>query len=195
MWFNFIFKEGEWQKFDGVVRRHGLGVLAAVQPVAEGLSSSAEQPGNGSGNGNGNGSGNGNGNGSNNGTNGVNGGAGGIGEIVEWIYEGEWKEDMMHGRGVFRFPSGAVFDVRPTSTLASSRLLASSGFPLFPSNFFLKGEWENNKYMGTGRYMFPDGSHYEGAFYDNKYTPSSFLSHTPLIHSLIHSEFMGRVYL
>lgn len=76
-----------------MVKRHGLGVLAAVHPVLE---QEGEQP-----NGGMNGSGPGNG----------GGGGGAIGEIVEWIYEGEWKEDTMHGRGVFRFPSGAVFDV------------------------------------------------------------------------------------
>ena len=29
----------------------------------------------------------------------------------EEIYEGEWKQDAMHGRGVFRSAAGAVYEV------------------------------------------------------------------------------------
>mmetsp|Transcript_42224 Transcript_42224/g.108743 ORF Transcript_42224/g.108743 Transcript_42224/m.108743 type:complete len:101 (-) Transcript_42224:393-695(-) len=38
----------------------------------------------------------------------------GKGKAVEGdtIYEGDWKEDKMHGKGKFTFPSGAVYEVR-----------------------------------------------------------------------------------
>lgn len=76
-----------------MVKRHGLGVLAAVHPAEPQESESNNN----------------NNNGEKEKEKEEQGMA--IGDIVEWIYEGEWKDDMMHGRGVFRFPSGAVFDV------------------------------------------------------------------------------------
>lgn len=75
------------------MKRHGLGVLASVHPVEADPNTTIE--------------GNNNNTEKNNEQQMIEGAI----DMVEWIYEGEWKEDMMHGRGVFRFPSGAVFDV------------------------------------------------------------------------------------
>jgi len=58
----------------------------------------------------------------------------------EQIYEGEWADDAMHGRGSFRYASGAKFE----------------------------GEFEGNKYHGHGTYTFPDGSSYTGPFVSNQ---------------------------
>eukprot|EP01112_Ceratiomyxa_fruticulosa_P023238 TRINITY_DN8800_c0_g1_i1.p1 TRINITY_DN8800_c0_g1~~TRINITY_DN8800_c0_g1_i1.p1 ORF type:complete len:198 (-),score=51.49 TRINITY_DN8800_c0_g1_i1:42-635(-) len=82
--------EGEWQKFEGIIKRHGKGVSTELEGTA--------------------------------------------------VYDGEWKEDNMEGKGTFTYPSGAVYE----------------------------GDWVNNKYQGNGKYTFPDGSYYEGEFVDNK---------------------------
>jgi len=58
----------------------------------------------------------------------------------EQIYEGEWVEDAMHGRGCFRYASSAKYE----------------------------GEFEANKYQGHGTYTFPDGSFYTGPFVNNQ---------------------------
>eukprot|EP00962_Isochrysis_galbana_P022610 scaffold6762_cov146-Isochrysis_galbana.AAC.1 len=51
-------------------------------------------------------------------------------------YQGEWQNDQMHGRGIFRYSSNAKYE----------------------------GEFANNVYSGTGKYTFPDGAFYEGSF-------------------------------
>ena len=48
----------------------------------------------------------------------------------DYSYEGEWFEDKMHGEGVLRFASGAMY----------------------------KGTFAENKYAGEGTYSFPDGT-------------------------------------
>eukprot|EP00327_Prymnesium_parvum_P004740 CAMPEP_0182851412 /NCGR_PEP_ID=MMETSP0006_2-20121128/30615_1 /TAXON_ID=97485 /ORGANISM="Prymnesium parvum, Strain Texoma1" /LENGTH=158 /DNA_ID=CAMNT_0024982085 /DNA_START=332 /DNA_END=808 /DNA_ORIENTATION=- len=58
----------------------------------------------------------------------------------EQVYEGEWAEDAMHGRGSFQYSSGAKYE----------------------------GEFECNKYHGHGNYTFADGSFYTGPFEDNQ---------------------------
>uniref|UniRef100_A0A3Q3IX02 MORN repeat containing 2 n=2 Tax=Monopterus albus TaxID=43700 RepID=A0A3Q3IX02_MONAL len=56
------------------------------------------------------------------------------------IYNGEWHEDKMHGRGTLQHPSGALYE----------------------------GEFRDNMYHGTGTYTFPDGSTYKGHFHKNR---------------------------
>ncbi|XP_076007682.1 MORN repeat-containing protein 2 isoform X2 [Genypterus blacodes] len=56
------------------------------------------------------------------------------------IYNGDWHEDKMHGRGTLHHPSGAVYE----------------------------GEFQDNMYHGTGVYTFPDGTTYTGPFHKNK---------------------------
>lgn len=57
----------------------------------------------------------------------------------EYVYEGEWSNDKMHGVGKFLYASGASYE----------------------------GDWVDNVYSGKGKYTFPDGTVYEGDFADN----------------------------
>ena len=62
------------------------------------------------------------------------------GDAEDQVYEGEWADDMMQGRGTFRYASGATYE----------------------------GEFLANKYEGFGKFKFPDGSVYEGNFKENQ---------------------------
>eukprot|EP00741_Cyanophora_paradoxa_P020551 tig00000227_g19838.t1 len=55
-------------------------------------------------------------------------------------YEGDWVMDKMHGKGMFRYSSGAVYE----------------------------GDWADNQYEGRGKYTWNDGSYYEGEWKANK---------------------------
>lgn len=91
---SFVFEDrrakytGQWQLFDGVLRKHGKGIY----------------------------------------------------EEGSQRYEGDFVEDRMEGKGVFKFESGAVY----------------------------AGGFHNNMFNGKGSYSWPDGSKYEGEWRDNK---------------------------
>ena len=52
----------------------------------------------------------------------------------EESYEGEWKNDMKQGKGLYRYINGATYE----------------------------GDWKNDCQEGKGIYLFADGSYYEG---------------------------------
>lgn len=108
----------------------------------------------------------------------------GIGEGQ--TYEGEWDNDMMHGRGTFRYASNAMYEVRALSaehfqqSTFSLQRRASRAVPRAPQSARVyvsdrlrslaprQGEWASNVYSGHGKYTFPDGAFYEGAFSENQ---------------------------
>lgn len=55
-------------------------------------------------------------------------------------YEGEWVDDMMHGKGSFHFASGAMY----------------------------QGEWFENKFHGYGLYRWADGAVYTGEWREGR---------------------------
>ncbi|EFJ28779.1 hypothetical protein SELMODRAFT_89459 [Selaginella moellendorffii] len=57
-----------------------------------------------------------------------------------YSYEGEWKNDLMHGPGSFKYASGASYE----------------------------GTWENGKYHGNGTFKWPDGRSYAGEWRENR---------------------------
>lgn len=62
----------------------------------------------------------------------------GISELNGYKYNGEWKEDLLHGQGKFIFKSGDVYE----------------------------GELKDGKYNGQGKYIWKDGDVYEGEWKD-----------------------------
>jgi len=62
------------------------------------------------------------------------------GAAEDQTYDGEWQEDMMQGRGIFSYTTGAQYE----------------------------GEFAANKYHGHGTFRFPDGAVYVGSFKDNQ---------------------------
>jgi hypothetical protein len=63
-----------------------------------------------------------------------------ISDITREEYKGSWKEDKMHGFGIYKYISGAVYT----------------------------GEWVSNKQEGKGTYEFPDGTVYTGEWKNHK---------------------------
>lgn len=56
-------------------------------------------------------------------------------------YKGDLRNDVPHGKGILKFPDGAVYD----------------------------GEWEAGTYHGKGKYVFPDGKIQDGQFSKGKF--------------------------
>jgi hypothetical protein len=63
-----------------------------------------------------------------------------VGCIDGFKYEGEFKEDKFHGKGVMIFPNGRKYE----------------------------GEFKESKAHGKGAMIFPDGHKYEGMYEDGK---------------------------
>ncbi|KAJ9519241.1 hypothetical protein QJQ45_017901 [Haematococcus lacustris] len=58
----------------------------------------------------------------------------------DYVYEGDFFQDMIQGTGKFTYASGASYE----------------------------GQWHQGEYHGTGRYTWPDGRTYEGQWQANK---------------------------
>jgi hypothetical protein len=58
----------------------------------------------------------------------------------QFIYEGLWNQDKMHGTGRLTFPNGTSYE----------------------------GEFQSNFYQGLGTYTWPDGAQYAGRWQDSK---------------------------
>ena len=86
------------------------------------------------------------------------------GASEEQTYEGEWADDMMQGRGTFRYASGAKYEV--ASCLACCCTHERHTDRRSPPA--AQGEFVANKYNGHGIFTFPDGSSYEGPFVDSQ---------------------------
>ena len=52
---------------------------------------------------------------------------------------GLFEQDAMHGKGIFKYASGAVYE----------------------------GDWVMNKYEGIGKYTWPNNTSYEGEWLNN----------------------------
>lgn len=90
----------------------------------------------------------------------------GIGKMVyngRGTYQGYWENGRRHGEGVFTYPNGDVYsgwwrygEKEGTGTYLSKK-----------TNMKLFGEWSNGEFT-TGRWVYPNGVYYEGAFQNNK---------------------------
>jgi len=58
----------------------------------------------------------------------------------QFIYEGSWDQDKMHGKGRLTFSNGTSYE----------------------------GEFQSNFYQGLGTYTWPDGAQYTGLWQDSK---------------------------
>jgi hypothetical protein len=73
--------EGQWQRFDGVMKRHGTGIYTDGGATYDGHFVEDLYQGQGT-----------------------------YTAIDGSVYKGDWKAGMMHGHGVYTWPDGAVFD-------------------------------------------------------------------------------------
>lgn len=87
-------------------------------------------------------------------------------EAAEECYEGQWKNNAKHGRGVYRYVSGDVYEgdyelVRSFRVLVSMQFLSICKM-LFPFGWFYKDDKH-----GSGVYRFVNGDVYEGQWKGN----------------------------
>ena len=61
--------------------------------------------------------------------------------VTKEYYEGEFKEDCKHGKGIYKFKDGSSFN----------------------------GEWYYDKYWGEGVFEEENGKVYKGKFYDSEF--------------------------
>ena len=73
--------EGQWQRFDGVIKRHGMGIYTDCGATYDGHFSEDKYDG-----------------------------YGVFTSVDGAVYKGEWKNGVMHGHGVYTWPDKAVFD-------------------------------------------------------------------------------------
>ncbi len=79
-------------------------------------------------------------------------------------YSGDWTEDAMTGRGVYRFSSGAVYD----GALINGRFNGDGRYQ-FPSGAQYMGQWVENRMHGEGCFLTADGSRYRGTFHNDRF--------------------------
>ncbi|PNH00864.1 Radial spoke head 1 [Tetrabaena socialis] len=58
----------------------------------------------------------------------------------DYVYEGQFVEDVIQGRGTFTYASGSKYS----------------------------GDWQANKYHGKGTYSWPDGRRYDGLWEESR---------------------------
>ena len=72
-------------------------------------------------------------------------------------YTGEWKNDMKHGQGTFRWENGMSYEGQ---WLKNKR--TGHGKFTWPNKQMFEGEWKDDRRNGAGSLYMPDGSRFEG---------------------------------
>lgn len=76
-------------------------------------------------------------------------------------YEGSWKDDMMHGAGTLKFSSGAKY----SGTFHENRFDGSGKYQ-WPDGSWYDGQWRYDRMHGDGVYCDSEGRQWEGRFYN-----------------------------
>jgi hypothetical protein len=76
-------------------------------------------------------------------------------------YDGDWKDDAMHGNGSLKFASGASYD-----GAIHENTFDGKGKYMWPDGSWYDGQWRNNRMHGEGIYCDPSGRQWEGRFYN-----------------------------
>jgi hypothetical protein len=76
-------------------------------------------------------------------------------------YDGEWKDDTMHGAGSMKFASGASYDGS-----IHENSFDGKGRYVWPDGSWYEGQWRNNRMHGDGVYCDADSRQWEGRFYN-----------------------------
>ena len=91
------------------------------------------------------------------------------------VYEGSWKNDMMHGKGVMKWKSGNVYEgpfVKNMMTTAQdpkTRQPIDTGKLILFNGDVYQGEFKCNMFEGQGLYRRADGAvDHEGIWYRDK---------------------------
>ena len=76
------------------------------------------------------------------------------------VYEGNWREGLMHGKGVYTFSTGAVYDGDFRFGIMHGR-----GKCKLTYGDYYEGQYKDGKEHGIGVYRYANGSVYEGKHY------------------------------
>lgn len=87
-------------------------------------------------------------------------------------YEGEYKLDKMHGRGVYIWAEGARYEGEYREDKKNGR-----GVQTWPSGARYEGEYIDSMQTGYGLMTWADGRRYEGYWVNSKCTGFGILSH------------------
>ena len=91
-----------------------------------------------------------------------------LGEWGSWTYEdgsryeGEWQNNMRHGKGILTWPDGARYEGEWRNDLAHGK-----GAFIWPDGSHYMGEWQSDKKHGKGALTWSNGSRYEGEWQNN----------------------------
>ena len=85
------------------------------------------------------------------------------------IYEGEWKDGLMDGEGIYRF-----YDPKKDEYISSYEGQFAEGKRpgvgrmTFPDHTFYVGQWQADKRVGNGFATFTNGDSFQGLWKDNQ---------------------------
>ena len=75
------------------------------------------------------------------------------------VYEGQWENGLKHGRGRYRYASGAVYDGE-----FRANKMNGHGTYTFASGVFYDGDFKDGKKCGQGSYHYSSGDVYTGSW-------------------------------
>lgn len=101
----------------------------------------------------------------------VNGKANGYGEAFDTqnnrkkIYEGNWRDNKLEGKGILYFEGGTVYNGNFVNNQFSG-----SGTIRYSNGDYYEGNWSNNARTGKGKYRWSNGAEFSGDFVKNNIT-------------------------
>ena len=95
-----------------------------------------------------------------------------IGEgTYEWNngdkYEGEFKDDLMHGKGKLTIVGKGTYE----GEFVRGKKSGEGTFKFINGDRYI-GEWVDDKMQGSGQYTFANGDYYKGTFANNQFNGS-----------------------
>ena len=80
-------------------------------------------------------------------------------------YDGEWKNDVMKGFGVYEYINGAVY-----TGYWNENLHEGKGKYEFPDGSYYEGDWENHMMNGEGTFVSKEGQSWKGEFREGNFS-------------------------
>lgn len=80
------------------------------------------------------------------------------------MYEGDWDQDLMHGEGIYKFTSGAVY----TGQWVKGKRHGVGKIQYLDGSSY-EGEWDSDEMHGDGKYIDRDGIVWDGIYVHNTF--------------------------